>query len=178
MSNDRLIWWIWVNFRSITMGSSLPMVVIDILSKYPWFEPLKSKHGIAIKNALEHVFSETIRWPKVIQTDKGTQFFNVLVKIYLANKNIKLFATHSERKAQIVERLNRTIKGIMFRYFTKKNTRSYIDIVQDIASNYNASYHRTIKVAPKNVNKNKKTQVWINEEKNEEKKRRKKSNLT
>ena len=43
------------------MGSSLPMVVIDILSKYPWFEPLKSKHGIAIKNALEHVFSETIR---------------------------------------------------------------------------------------------------------------------
>ena len=97
------------------------------------------------------------------------------MKIYLANKNIKLFATHSERKTQIVERLNRTIKGIMFRYFTKKNTRSYIDIVQDIASNYNASYHRTIKVAPKNVNKNKKTQVWINEEKYEEKKRRKKS---
>ena len=37
----------------------------------------------------------------------------------------------------------------MFRYFTKKNTRRYIDILQDIASKYNASYHRSIKMAPK-----------------------------
>ena len=43
---------------------------------------------------------------KVIQTDKGTEFFNVLVQTYLADNNIKLFATHSERKAQIVEILN------------------------------------------------------------------------
>ena len=28
------------------------IVVIDIFSKYAWLEPLKSKHGIAIKNAL------------------------------------------------------------------------------------------------------------------------------
>ena len=39
------------------------MVVIDILSKYSWLEPLKSKLGIATKNELEHIFSETIRRP-------------------------------------------------------------------------------------------------------------------
>ena len=48
------------------------MVVIDILYKYAWLEFLKSKHGIAIENVLEHIFSEKIRRPKVIQTDKGT----------------------------------------------------------------------------------------------------------
>ena len=48
------------------------MVVIGILFKYAWLEPLKSKHGIAIKNALEHISSKTIRRPKVIQMDKGT----------------------------------------------------------------------------------------------------------
>ena len=99
-------------------GFKFIMVVIFILSKYAWLELLKSKLGIAIKNALEHIFSEAIRRPKVIQTDKGTEFFNVLVKNYLKDNNIKLFATHSEEKAQIVERLNRTIKGTMFRYFT------------------------------------------------------------
>ena len=41
------------------------MVVIDILFKYAWLESLKSKHGIAIKNVLEHIFSEAIRRPKV-----------------------------------------------------------------------------------------------------------------
>ena len=48
------------------------IVVTGILSKYAWLEPLKSMHGIAIKNALEHIFNETIRRPKVVQTDKGT----------------------------------------------------------------------------------------------------------
>ena len=86
-------------------GFKFIMVGINSLSKHAWLVPPKSKYGIAIKNALEHTFSETIRHPKVIQTDKGTAFFNVLVKTYLADNNIKLFATHSERKAQIVERL-------------------------------------------------------------------------
>ena len=33
------------------------MVVFDTLSKYAWLGLLKSKHGIAIRNALEHIFS-------------------------------------------------------------------------------------------------------------------------
>ena len=133
----------------------LIMVVIDFLSKCAWLEPLRSKDGIAIENASELIFSETIRRPKVMQTGKETEYFNVLVKTYLANNNIKLFATHSEQKTQIAERLNRTIKGIMFRYFAKKNTRRYIDIFQDIASKYNASYQRSIKMTPIDVNKDK-----------------------
>ena len=51
------------------------------------------------------------------------------MKTYLANNNIKLFATHCERKAQIVEKSNRTIKGIMSRFFTDKNTRRYIQCI-------------------------------------------------
>ena len=50
----------------------------------------------------------------------------------------------------------------MFWQFTKKNTRRYIDILQDIASKYNTSYHRSIKIVPKDVNKDKETQAWIN----------------
>ena len=67
----------------------------------------------------------------------------------------------------------------MFRYFTKKNTKRYIDTLQDIASKYIASYHRSIKVAPKDVNKDKETQVWINlYEKRFPHKRRKKSKFS
>ena len=91
-------------------------------------------------------------------------------------EKIKLFATHSERKAQIVERLNRTIKRILLQYFTKKIKRRYIDILQDIASKYNASYHRGIKMAPKDVRKDNEIQSWVNlYEKRLSHKRRKKS---
>ena len=68
-------------------GFTFIMVVIQVLSKYAWLELLKSKNGIATKNALEYIFSETIRRPKVTQTDKGTEFFNVLAKTYLATSS-------------------------------------------------------------------------------------------
>ena len=64
---------------------------------------------------------------------------------------------HVVNKMQIVERINGTIKGIIFRYFTKKNTGRYIDILQAIASKFNALDHRSIKMAPKDVNKDKET---------------------
>ena len=57
------------------------MVVIDILSKYAWLESLKPKHGLAIKNVLEHILSETIRLSEFIQTDKRTEFFQRLGEI-------------------------------------------------------------------------------------------------
>ena len=66
----------------------------------------------------------------------------------------------------------------MFQYFTKKNTRRYIDIFQVIALKYNASYHERIKMDSKDVNKDKETQVWINlYGKRLSHKRRKKVNL-
>ena len=83
------------------------------------------------------------------------------MKTYPENNNIKLSAIHSEQKIQIVEILNGTIKGIMLRYFTKKSRR-YIDILQAIASKYNALFHRSIKMASKDGNKDKETQAWIN----------------
>ena len=79
-------------------GFKVVMVVIDILYKYAWLELLKSRQGILTKNTLEHIFSEIIRFPEVIQMDKETELFNALVKTCLADNNIKLFATHNDQK--------------------------------------------------------------------------------
>ena len=75
---------------------------------------------------------------------------------------IKFFTTFSERKASIVERFNRTIKGIMFRLFTKNNNRKYISFLNKIAHRYNNSYHRNIKMKPIEVSEENGHQAWIN----------------
>ena len=61
------------------------------------------------------------------------------------------FTTDSELKASVVKRFNRTLKPRMWIYFTAKNTRVYIDILQDIVQGYNNSYHRSIGRAPPSV---------------------------
>ena len=51
----------------------------------------------------------------------------------------------------MVERFNRTLKTHMWKYFTAKNNRVYIDILQDIVHGYDNSYHRSIGRAPASV---------------------------
>ena len=151
------------------------MVCIDIFSKYAWVEPLKSKSATELKEAIQTIFDKDGRQPQVLQTDKGTEFLNVKVKSLLKEKNIKLFTTNSERKASVVERLNRTLKGLMFKYLTKDNTRNYIKVLPRLVERYNNSYHSAIKMKPKDVTKGNSPQVWLNLYEKHWKKSRKKT---
>ena len=94
---------------------------------------------------------DTGRFPEILQTDKGTEFLNRNFQSFLKEKNIHFFTTNSELKASVVERFNCTLKTRMWKYFTAKNNRVYIDILQDIVHGYNNSYHRSIGRAPASV---------------------------
>ena len=143
-------------------GHKFILSIIDVLSKYSWLLPLKSKHGNEIKGALTKLFEQTKRRPVMVQTDKGTEFLNSHVQNFFKKYQIRFFTTFSERKTSIAERFNRTIKGIMFRLFTRNNNRKYIDFLNEIAHRYNNSYHRSIKMKPIEVSKENEPQVWIN----------------
>jgi len=91
------------------------------------------------------------RVPLKIQTSKGSEFLNENFQKFLKNKYIDFFTTHSELKASVIERFNRTLKERMWRYFTKANTYKYIYILPDMLYNNNHSFHRTIKTFPANV---------------------------
>ena len=133
-----------------------------MLSKFAWIEPLETKTSSELKEAMQKIFLHDKCQPLMIQSDKGTEFLNSLVKNMLKKKNIKLFTTNSERKASVVERLNQTMKSIMFKYFTKNNTRKYIDILSNLVRRYNSSHHRSIKMRPVDVTKALVPQVWMN----------------
>ena len=51
----------------------------------------------------------------------------------------------------MVERVNRTLKFKLYRYFTGVNSLRYIDILQDIVDFYNKTYHRSIGRTPATV---------------------------
>lgn len=135
------------------------LTVIDILSKYAFAIPLKTKSGEELKSAFIKIF-KTGRIPSKLQSDHGTEFLNRIMQDYLKKKKVHFFVTNSETKASVIERFNRTLKNKMFRYFTHKNTHKYIDILPDLLKSYNNSYHRSIKMKPSQVNKSNERGVW------------------
>ena len=79
----------------------------------------------------------------------------------LKKLNIKLFSVYSETKAALVERWNRTLKTKMYRYFTKNNTRRYVDILPELVASYNNKVHRITKLLPNAVNSQNEKELWV-----------------
>jgi len=50
-----------------------------------------------------------------------------------------------------VERINRSLRDKLSRYFTFKNTYRYIDVLPKFVKGYNATVHSTTGVAPADV---------------------------
>ena len=145
-------------FAKLNKGYRYLITCIDIFSKFAWFIPLKDKKGITIKNALQKIFKQ--RKPKLLWTDRGTEFYNKQVQDLLNENNIRLYSTNnSEIKSAVIERFNRTFKNMMYKKFIENNNTIFYNILDELANNYNNKYHSTIKMTPiegsKKVNENK-----------------------
>ena len=127
------------------------LVCIDVFSKYAWIVPIKSKTGPDIVEAFKVILASG-RKPQKIMTDQGTEFFNKSFQTLLKHEGIQLFNTFNETKASIVERVIRTFKSKMWRYFTAKKTMRYLGMLPDLVYSYNHSRHRSIKMKPSFVN--------------------------
>ena len=127
------------------------LTIIDTFSKFAWGIPLKTKTSLEVVKAIDNIF-KLGRVPKNLQTDDGKEFFNKHFKNLMTKHNINHYSTYSSMKASIVERFNRTLKGMMWKQFSLNGSYNWLDIYKDLINAYNRKVHRTIKMAPINVN--------------------------
>lgn len=127
------------------------LTCIDIFTKQAWAIPVRTKSARDVTDAFEKILRDGCK-PNMVQSDKGTEFLNSTFQSMLKRHDIKFYTSENEDiKAAIVERFNRTLKSKMYRYFTAKNTRRYVDVLPDLLHNYNYTHHRSIDMAPVEV---------------------------
>ena len=111
------------SFSRPNRGYKFLLTVIDVYSKYGWIVPLKNKTGKEVAGGFTTLFKIAV--PSRLWTDKGTEFYNQHVRRVLDENNV--YSTENEEKSSVAERWNRTMKLIMWKYFTANNTNKYID---------------------------------------------------
>jgi Integrase core domain len=142
-------------------GYNYILTIIDVFSKYAWMRALRNKSGAEVTRAFKSVFTESGRKAFHLQTDKGKEFLNKTFQDFLKAEGVKYYHSNNpDTKCAVVERLNRTLKTRMWRYFTSKSTYRYIDKLPALINAYNSSHHRTIGMEPKQVNRTNVLQVW------------------
>ena len=139
---------------------------IEILSRYAFAIPVYRKDKENMTKAVAKMltkFKERFKnYPKFIQFDEGKEFYNTGVKSLLRDAyNIKYFSSYSDKKATVVERFNRTLKTIMWKYFDANNTHKWLDVLDSLVKNYNNNVNRGIGMKPLDVNQENKHEIWI-----------------
>ena len=137
---------------------------IEILSRYGFAVPVQRKDTSdmteAVLNLLEDFKIGFGKYPNVVQFDDGKEFYSVGVRRLLEGKKIKYFSTKSDKKAAVVERFNRTLKTMMWKYFFKNQKYTWLNVLDKLVENYNNTKHRSIGMKPIEVNEDNEFEVW------------------
>ena len=122
--------------------------VIDVFSKFAWSIPLKNKNAGSIFDAVKSIVKSSSRAPERIWVDQGSEFYNKDFQKWIKDNNIVMYSTYGEFKSAVVERFIRTLKDMMTKEFTEKNTRNWVKLLPKVLDMYNNRFHKTIKMSP------------------------------
>ncbi len=144
------------DYSYLNNGYKFILVVIDCFSKMVYARPVKRKNADYMSDAFESIFSNFDQFPNSIITDRGLEFYNSKVQAVFTKYGINHYSTKTKTpwKASMAERVIRTLKSRLQKYFYKTKSKKWVDFLPDLIKNYNSTPHRTIGMAPDQVTVN------------------------
>ena len=124
------------------------LTVIDIFTRFAFVEPLKNKTAPVFLEGFKAIMERAKQFPQKILADRGSEIKNKLFKEYCRQNDVILLHSDNFVHAPFVERFNRTLKNLMYRYMTAKETDRFIDVLQLLVDTYNSRRHRMIGMSP------------------------------
>jgi len=134
-------------------GNRFILVAIDCFSKQVYTHPVKRKNAEYMSAAFQNILQNLNFHPNSIITDRGLEFYNSKVQKIFDHYGINHYSTKTKTKwkASMAERVIRTLKTRLEKYFYQKKTKRWLDFLPQLVKNYNSTPHRTIGMAPDQV---------------------------
>ena len=101
------------------------------------------------------------RYPRRLQTDMFKEIFNSNIQALMKRNSIQHFARESEQMAAVVKRVNLTIKNRIWTYLSDRDTVCWVNAMLEMVNAYNHLHHRSIGMAPTNVQKKDELRLWV-----------------
>ena len=136
--------------RNYNGGVQYILMCVDTFSRKLFARLLKNKNASTTLHAFQDILREMEDIPERLGVDRGSEFKASFFQ-FAASKNIKIeFPRH---KYGGVERVNLTLKRLLFMYMGEYETRRYIDIFPLAVRVYNSRLHNIIKMTPNEADK-------------------------
>lgn len=147
------------NISKYNDGVKYLLIVIDIFSRFLFARPLLNKTSQVVLAAIKDIFK--VRTFTKIRSDKGSEFVNKIFRKFMKESGVYFFTTQNKPKANYAERVQRTLRNMIFRMIRNQRTYRYIDHLQDLVTNYNNTPHRSLNgLSPNEITKDNEADVW------------------
>ena len=103
------------SFSKYNDGIKYLFNIIDVFSKYAWSIALIDKTGNNIFRAFDTIPK---RKPSRLWVDRGGEFYNRTLDLWIEDNGIERYSTYNEEKAMVVRRYNRTLKTTVLEYMS------------------------------------------------------------
>ena len=145
-------------YKSANDGVRYLFCCIDVFTKRAWVRPLISKRGTETAAAMAAILDSMAEPPLAVQSDKGSEMLAAPFQRLLKSRAVHFFTSQNDDiKCSVVERFQRTLQTMIHRHMTANRTRRFVHVLPALVATYNASYHRSIGMAPRDV-------TWANAE--------------
>ena len=132
------------NFRYV-------LVLIDCFSRKLCLSVLRNKSNQTTADAIEDFLKKSEYKYRYIFSDEGGEFIGSHTHKIYEKFNIVRYSVKNRRyKCSIAERVIRTIKEKIYKYFTQKNTFKYVNVLKKVEDVYNNTPHRGLCFATPN----------------------------
>jgi L-rhamnose mutarotase len=133
-----------IPYATINAGNRYILTCIDVFSRFARAIAVKSKDAKTVADAVKKIMVKS-PIPRHVQTDLGKEFYNKIVQDLFRKLKINHYTVHSQFKAAVVERFNRTLRERLNRYFTYQRNKKWLAVLPKIVDAYNHASHRSLK---------------------------------
>lgn len=137
---------------------------IEINTKKVYAYPLKAKTKISMGSVFRQFISD-VRTDGhklfAIQTDSGKEYVNDTISKICTDEGIDHRISNIKTHLSIVERFNRTLRGLIQKWMTANNSVRWISVLKELISNYNSTHHSSIDAEPNDVDEAKEEQLML-----------------
>jgi hypothetical protein len=147
------------------------MTVIDTFTRYGFARLLLDKKASTVLSAFKSVLKEAKEKPNILVVDRGTEFSNKEFVKFCNDNSIKIYTPDSSIHAAYIERFNRTLQSLIYKFMTENETYRFISkttkdgndekTFSKILETYNNRKHRMIGMTPMQAETDKKKHMDI-----------------
>jgi hypothetical protein len=136
------------------------LICIDIYTRFAWVIPLKNKTANTVVNAfsnlLDNIQKDNHTIPKKISCDQGSEFISSLWNNLMKKHGIEMSycVVGNHHVMGIIDSFTKSLRRYIAKYCTTAGTQRYIDVLPDLISNYNNSFHSSIGGKPNAIKPN------------------------